>query len=89
MKMMIRKPDSRGRRLPPEKLRVLEEVFVDLVGPFKVPSLRYRGRKGNQSGGGNLYVVVYVDKATERVFVSFVSHKSDLEADVRKMCAHM
>ena len=39
-----KKPRIRDR----EKLRILEKVYVDVVGPRCVPSLWYRGERGNQ-----------------------------------------
>ena len=62
---------------------------MDLAGPRRTPSRVYYGERGNQQGGGNRYSVFYVDKATERIFISFIGAKSDLEADVAAMRAHM
>ena len=40
-----------SKRKKVKELRLLEEVFVDPVGPRRVPSLRYIGERGNQAGG--------------------------------------
>ena len=66
-------------------LMVLEEVHVDIMGPRRVESLRYGGERGNQAGGGNRYIVVYQDAATEYVFLDFIQKKSDIEASVERM----
>ena len=63
--------------------------MVDLVGPRKLPSLRVKGVRGNHHVGGNLYMVLFVDRKTKRVFVSFVRAKDDLEAKVKEMRRHM
>ena len=85
-----RKPTVTNRRKPPAALRVLQEVVVDVEGPRRVPSLHYyKGDKGNQSGGGNLYTTYYLDRATERLFTSFVRTKDELLGDVKAMRAHM
>jgi len=69
--------------------RVLDKVIVDVVGPRVVPSVYFKGDRGNQTGGGNLFAVFYLDDKTNRVFVDFIKEKSDLEDSVVKMKAHM
>ena len=71
-----KKPHAkRSRRGPPRKLRLLEEVHVDIAGPRRRPSLRYRGDRGNQHGGGNVYTLYFLDRSTERGFVRHVMSK--------------
>jgi hypothetical protein len=84
-----KKSSRRHSGRPPRKLGILEEVVVDIVGPRRLPSLRFRGVRGNHRAGGNRYIVVFVDRATKRVFLAFITRKNDLEAVVRTMRKHM
>ena len=81
----MQKPHAHNRKLPPEDMRVLQEVWVDIIGPRAVPSLNYTTERGNLDGGGNRFAVIYIDKGTEKGWISFVREKSELEANVSKM----
>ena len=75
-----KKPHAHRRRGGTSSKRILERVFVDVAGPRKVPSMYHTGPRGNIAGGGNYYTVFYLDAATERGFVSFVTHKCLIDA---------
>ena len=81
----VRHPHRRRRkkRSGPNRLRVLDCVYTDLVGPFSVPSLPYHGgRNPTKSRGGNLFAVFYVDKKTHRVFPDFIGPKTEYEQSI-------
>ena len=81
-----KKPSSKKRKAKKAReLDVLQEVAVDIVGPRKMRSLKYWGERGNQGEGGNLYMVVFQDRATEYVFVDFIKSKSEMEKCVARM----
>ena len=82
-------PSRRVGQKPLKDLRMLEEVYVDIVGPRKFPSLKYRGERGNHHGGGNWYMALYVERKYKRVFIDFLHRKSDLERSVRRMRKHI
>ena len=63
--------------------------MVDIIGPRERPSLHYVGRRGNHSGGGARYVVLFIDVGTERIFHYFVKTKDEVEATVRTAVADM
>ena len=73
-----RKPHVTNRKRPAAALRVLEEIVWDLEGPRDFPSVQYVGERGNLKGGGNYYTAYFVDKATERLFVSSLSGKTEV-----------
>ena len=62
---------------------------VDVSGKRRVPSIRYVGNRGNQTGGGNRYFVIYRDAKTGRLFESFIPSKDCLENDVYMMTRAM
>jgi len=64
-----RKAFLRRRKDSSRSVRVLDKVIVDVVGPRVVPSVHFRGDRGNQTGGGNLFAVFYLDDKTSCVFV--------------------
>ena len=69
---------------------LLERVYVDIVGPRRVPSLVYRGeRSSGGGGGGNMYAVVFLEASTEYGFVDFIKNKDELEDCVERMVGHM
>ena len=85
----MRKPSARrARKKPKAALRILEEVYVDLM-PLKVRSIRVRGPRGNRKTGGNTHCVVYVDRKTHRLFLGFVREKTQLVEEVKSAVAHM
>jgi len=82
----VRRRSLRARHV---RRRILEEVAVDIVGPRRLPSLRYHTGAGSKFGGGNRYLVLFVDSATQMLFIDFMSEKSQLEAVVRDMRRRM
>ena len=86
------KRNTRKTRKNPIELGLLEEVMVDLDGPYP-PSLLTKGgiRAPQLRGGANKYAVLYVDRSTERIFPSFVRSKDQvpLLENVKTTSAHM
>ena len=71
----VRRRSLRARHV---RRRILEEVAVDIVGPRRLPSLRYHTGAGSKFGGGNRYLVLFAGSATQMLFIDFMSEKSQL-----------
>ena len=84
-----RKPHVRHRKQGPKELGRLDQVYLDVSRKRPVTSRPVRGVRGNQTGGGNQYSVYYFDKESNHLWTSYISHKSDLEDDLAKMCTQL